>query len=173
MREIIQASPRVAQVALDEGALALDLELEPVEEYDPFVYARGRVVIEATAAGIQPVGLPHPLGTLFPEVSREKALEEGTRAKDLGLKGALLSNARWVEPLNEAFSPTLEQVEYYTEVRRLFAEGVSRGTAAVPLGERMIDVPVDEWAKAVLERAARCQERDCEKAEALERGRGA
>ena len=72
-------------------------------------------------------------------------------------------------PLNAVFSPTEEQVSYYTEVRRVFAEGVARGTAAVPFQGRMIDVPVDEWAKDVLRRAVSCRERDRRKREAVGR----
>jgi citrate lyase beta subunit len=43
------------------------------------------------------------------------------------------------------------------------------GTAAVPFAGRMIDVPVDEWAKVVLELADACAARDTEKQVALER----
>ena len=71
--------------------------------------------------------------------------------------------------MNDSFSPTPEQVDYYAEVRNVFAEGVARGTAAVPFRGRMIDVPVDEWAKVVLARAERCRARDREKMQALER----
>ena len=169
VREIVIASSRVTQVALDEGALCRDLDIAPQEDIDPLVYARGRLVIEATAAGVQPVDAPHPLGTLAPKLPGDALLREGVRAKDLGFKGALFSDPQWVESLNTAFSPTQEQVEYYTEVREVFAEGVARGTAAVPLRGRMVDVPVDEWAKVVLERAAHCSARDQEKRQALEK----
>ncbi|MGH8058102.1 MAG: hypothetical protein ACREOH_12850, partial [Candidatus Entotheonellia bacterium] len=64
-------------------------------------------------------------------------------------------------------------VAYYTKVREVFAEGVARGTAAVPLDGKMIDVPVDEWAKAVLHLAALCQAREAEKQGALQRVRTA
>jgi citrate lyase beta subunit len=46
---------------------------------------------------------------------------------------------------------------------------VARGTAAVPLDGKMIDVPVDEWAKVVLHVAALCQARDEMKQQALQR----
>ena len=41
---------------------------------------------------------------------------------------------------------------------------MAAGTAVVPFARRMIDVPVDEWAKVVLELAAA---RDAEKRAAL------
>ena len=173
VREIVAASPRVTQVALDEGALCHDLDITPQKEYDPLVYARGRVVIEATVLQVQPLGAPHPLGTLTPDLSQDQLVSLGVRAKDLGLKGALFSNPAWVEPLNRAFSPIQQQADYYAEVREVFAEGVAKGTAAVPLRGRMVDVPVDEWAKAVLERADQCRARDREKRQALERAASA
>ena len=169
VREIVKSSPRVKQVSLDESALCADLGISPQEEYDPLVYARGRVVIEAIAAGVQPLGLPHPLGTMAPELSKSALSEEGVRSKNLGFKGAIFAKESWLEPLNDSFSPTPEQVDYYAEVRNVFAEGVARGTAAVPFRGRMIDVPVDEWAKVVLARAERCRARDREKMQALER----
>ena len=167
--EIVKASGRVKQTVLDERALCEDLGIVPQEEYDALVYARGRVVVEAIAAGVQPLDLPHPTSTLLPHLSQTQVLEEGIRARNLGFKGALFSNQDWVSPLNAAFSPSEEHVAYYGEVRRVFAEGVARGTAAVPYQGRMIDVPVDEWAKVVLQRAAYCRERDRQKREAIDR----
>ena len=167
--EIVKASGRVRQTVLDERVLCDDLGIVPQVEYDPLVYARGRVVVESIAAGVQPLDLPHPTSTLLPSLSEDQVLEEGLRARNLGFKGALFSEQDWVPPLNSAFSPSDEQVAYYTEVRRVFAEGVARGTAAVPYQGRMIDVPVDEWAKDVLQRAAHCRERDRQKRVAIDR----
>ena len=169
VREIVKASDRIRQTVLDEGALCEDLGIVPQEEIDALVFARGRVVVEAIAAGVQPLDLPHPVSTLSPTLAEGQIREEGVKARNLGFKGALFSKQDWVAPLNTAFSPSEEQVAYYTEVRRVFAEGVARGTAAVPFQGRMIDVPVDEWAKDVLRRAGRCRERDRQKREAIER----
>ena len=69
--------------------------------------------------------------------------------------------------MNSAFTPTQAQVEYYTQVREVFAQAIAAGTAAVPFHGRMIDVPVDEWAKVVLEMAAACAARDEQKCAAL------
>ncbi|MCH7622426.1 MAG: hypothetical protein IH870_11085, partial [Chloroflexi bacterium] len=46
------------------------------------------------------------------------------------------------------------------------------GTAAVPFAGRMIDVPVDEWAKVVLATAVACRSKDAEKQTALEGASG-
>ena len=168
VREIITASPRVTQVALGESDLCCDLGIAPSEEHDPFVYSRGRIVIEGTAVGVQPVGMAYPLGSLPVLAPRDELFRPAKVGKDLGFKGVICPHPSWVEPVNAAFTPAQELVEYYTQVREVFAQAIAAGTAAVPFHGRMIDVPVDEWAKAVLQQAALCEARDGEKRWALE-----
>ena len=169
VRDIVTASPRVTQVGLGESDLCRNLGVTANEAEDPFVYARGRVVIEGIAAGVQPIGMAFPL-SLTPRLLPEKdLLGLATVARNLGFKGAICPHPSWIAPVNAAFSPTTEQVAYYTKVREVFAEGVARGTAAVPLDGKMIDVPVDEWAKVVLHLAALCTARDETKQRALQR----
>jgi len=169
IRDIVTASPRVTQVGLGESDLGRNLGIVATEEEDPFVYARGRVVIEGIAAGVQPIGMAFPL-SLAPRLLPEKdLLHLATVARNLGFKGTICPHPSWIGPVNAAFSPTAEQVAYYTKVREVFAEGVARGTAAVPLDGKMIDVPVDEWAKVVLHLAALCKARDEAKHQALQR----
>jgi citrate lyase subunit beta / citryl-CoA lyase len=169
IRDIVTASPRVTQVGLGESDLCRNLGITATDAEDPFVYARGRVVIEGIAAGVQPIGMAFPL-SLTPRLLPEKdLLHLATMARNLGFKGSICPHPSWAEPMNAAFSPTSEQVVYYTKVREVFAEGVARGTAAVPLDGKMIDVPVDEWAKVVLHVAALCQARDEMKRQALQR----
>ena len=168
VREIISAGERVSQVGLDESDLAASLGLSALPEHDPFVYARGRLNIEATAAGVQPVGVAHPLGTLPNLMPEEDMLKAATDSKNLGFKGIICPHPSWVSPVNTAFTPTESQVDYYTQVREVFAQAIAAGTAAVPFAGRMIDVPVDEWAKVVIATSAACQLRDAEKQTALE-----
>ena len=169
IQEILRASGRITQVGLGENDLCRTLAITPTPEVDPFAYARGRVVIEGIAAQVQPIGMAFPLSVLPRLLPRDDLLQQATVAKNLGFKGAICPHPSWVEPLNAAFTPTPELVAYYTRVREVFAEGVARGTAAVPLDGKMIDVPVDEWAKAVLHLAALCQAREAEKQRALQR----
>jgi citrate lyase subunit beta / citryl-CoA lyase len=173
IRDIITASTRVTQVGLGESDLCQNLGIVATEEDDPLVYARGRVVIEGIAADVQPIGMAFPASLTPRLLPQDEFLQLATMAKNLGFKGAICSHPSWIAPVNAAFSPTPEQVTYYTRVREVFAEGVARGTAAVPLDGKMIDVPVDEWAKAVLHLAALCQRRDEEKQHALQQSAGA
>jgi len=163
IRSIITASPRITQVGLDESDLACDLGITPLPEYDPYVYARGRLVIEATAAKVQPIGITYPLGVHPRRLPAAEIHRMATDARNLGMKGVLCPHPSWVAPVNAAFTPTAELVAHNKRVREVFAEAVAAGTAAVPLDGRMIDVPVDEWAKVVLAMAAACDARDAQK----------
>ena len=169
IRSIITASSRVTQVGLDESDLAGDLGINPLPDHDPFVYARGRLVIEAIAAKVNPIGMAYPL-SLRSGVAPESEIHAlATKARNLGMKGVICPHPGWVAPVNAAFTPTAELVAWNKRVREAFAAGVAAGTAAVPLDGRMIDVPVDEWAIVVIATAEACAARDAEKHAALNR----
>ena len=171
MRAILHASPRISQAGLDESALARNLTFVPQADLDPFVYARGRLVVEATAAKVAPIGMAYPLSVQVGAADPASVGILATKAKNLGMKGVLCSDPAWVRPVNEAFTPSAELIAYNKRVRAAFAAGVAAGTAAVPLDGRMIDVPVDEWAIVVLAMAEACAERDRQKREARARAR--
>jgi citrate lyase subunit beta/citryl-CoA lyase len=169
MRSILRASPRISQAGIDEADLARGLGFEPLPELDPFVYARGRLAVEATAAKVAPIGMAYPLSQFAREADEQEIETLATKAKNLGMKGVLCPHPSWVGPVNKAFTPSAELVAYNKRVREAFAAGVAAGTAAVPLDGRMIDVPVDEWAIVVLATAEACAQRDARKRAARER----
>jgi citrate lyase subunit beta/citryl-CoA lyase len=172
IRAIVRASPRVTQVALDEAGLAADLGIKPAPEIDPFDYARGRIVVEAIAARVAPVGMVWPLGALPRKATPAEVQALAAKSKNLGMKGVICPYPEWIKPVNAAFTPTPELVTWNKRVREAFAAGVAAGTAAVPLDGKMIDVPVDEWAIVVLAMAEACAKRDAEKAAAMKRALG-
>ena len=167
IREIITAASRIRQVGIDEAALAASLGIAQSAEHDAFVFARGRLCIEATAAGVQPIAVADPMGVQTGQISHEEMAQIATDSRNLGFKGMFCGHPTWIAPVNEAYTPTESLVEYYTQVREVFAQALAAGTAAAPFAGRMIDVPVDEWAKDVLAMSAACAARDAEKQAAL------
>ena len=163
IREIITASNRVKQAVIDEAALAASLGITQSSDHDPFVYARGRLCIEATAAGVQPIAVADPMGVQSGHLSDEEMTKIATDSRNLGFKGMVCGHPSWIGAVNEAYTPTESLVDYYTQVREVFAQALAAGTAAAPFAGRMIDVPVDEWAKDVLAMSAACAARDAEK----------
>jgi len=170
IRALIAVSARITSVSLDCTRLCANLGMIPRADFDPFLFGAGRLVIECTAARVQPLGISHPLSVVPRRLPPEEISDLAERGRNSGFKGAFCSDASWVEPCNRAFTPTTEQIEYYRTVRRLFAEGLAQGRAAVPIEGRMIDVPVDERARIQIALWERCQQRDAQKAAALASG---
>ncbi len=171
-RELVHATPRLSAVALDETSLYRDLGVLPADDLDALAFCRGRVIVETLAATRLPIGIGHPLGARPRELGPDELSRLAGQARNVGFKGALCPFPSWVETLNQAFTPTEDQIAYYRQVREAFAEGIARGTAAVPFpGGQMIDVPVDERAKLMIDLWERCQRRDQQKAAALARSR--
>jgi citrate lyase subunit beta/citryl-CoA lyase len=166
VREIVNASGRITCAAIDEAQLCRSLNVVPTDEFDALSFSRGRLIVETLAAVKLPLGIGHPLGARPRAVDEDELQRVVGRARNSGFKGAFCPFGSWVSGCNRAFTPTEEEVAYYRAVRQAFADGVARGTAAVPFpGGRMIDVPVDERAKLVIDRWERCQRRDAQKAE--------
>jgi citrate lyase beta subunit len=110
--------------------------------------------------------MSYPLSLTQENVGGEEFGKAVRRARDTGFKGAVCPHTSWIKFCNEGFRPSSEEVSYYLKVREVFAEGLKRGLASVPIEGKMIDIPVDVRAKVYLEWADRAQARDEEKAKA-------
>ncbi len=166
--DIARASERVAALTVGETGLYYTLGLDPTAEIeeDPLEIIKFQLIANATAAGIQAQGMSYPLSIKM-ENPDEAALAKAVKlARDMGFKGAVCPRLSWIKACNEGFRPSPTEMAYYRKVREVFAEGLRRGLASVPLEGRMIDTPVDLRAKIYLEWGDRAAARDAEKAEA-------
>ena len=169
--EIARASSRFGTFTINEGELCgnLGMSREPTPEFEPLEYIKSQLITVAISAGGQAQGMSYPL-SLTQEPAGEDALQKAVRrARDTGFKGAVCPYAAWIKACNEGFRPSPDEIAYYRKVREVFAEGLKRGMASVPIDGKMIDVPVDLRAKLYLEWADRAQARDDEKARAHEK----
>ena len=168
--EIARASPRFGAFMLNEPELSknLGMALEPVAEFEPLEFIKSQLITVATSVGGQALGMSYPISLTHENVGEAELTKAVRRARDTGFKGAVCHHASWIKPCNEGFRPSAEETAYYVKVREVFAEGLKRGMASVPIDGKMIDVPVDVRARLYLEWANRAQKRDEEKARAHE-----
>ena len=61
---------------------------------------------------------------------------------------------------DKGFRPSAEEVAYYVKVREVFAEGLKRGMASVPIEGKMIDIPVVVRAERLIRRYEAIKERE-------------
>jgi citrate lyase subunit beta/citryl-CoA lyase len=166
--EIVRASPRFGTLTVNERELSRDLGMSAAAtaDFEPLEYIKSQVITVATSAGGQAQGMSYPLSLTQEELGEEAMRKAVRRARDTGFKGAICPHASWIKACNEGFRPSPEETAYYVKVREVFAEGLKRGMASVPIDGKMIDVPVDVRARLYLDWAHRADARDAEKARA-------
>jgi citrate lyase subunit beta/citryl-CoA lyase len=166
--EIARASDRFGMFLLNEPALCRNLGMQsaPTLEFDPLEYIKSQLITVATSVGGQAAGMSYPLGLTQEDAGSDAVKKAVRRARDTGFKGTVCPHASWIPICNDGFRPTAEEAAYYVKVIEVFADGLKRGMASVPLDGKMIDVPVDVRAKLYLKWANRARARDDEKARA-------
>jgi len=166
--EIARASPRFGTFWANEQVLCKNLGMssDPVLEFEPLEYIKSQLITVATSVGGQAQGMSYPLSLTQEDTGEDELRKAVRRARDTGFKGAVCPHASWIKACNEGFRPSPEETAHYVKVIEVFAEGLKRGMASVPMDGKMIDVPVDLRAKLYLEWARRAQARDEEKARA-------
>lgn len=139
----IGAVARVEGLVFGGFDLALELGAKPL--WEPLLYARSRVVHAAAVCGIPAYDVPS-------RDYREMALlrEEARWGRALGFAGKTAIHPAQIPVIHEAYAPSLEEVE---RARAIVEADRGADGGAVGLGGRMVDRPVVEAARRVLERA--------------------
>ena len=146
---IAAASPRVAALFLGAEDLTADLRCQRTKEGGEIQYARGRLVCGARAAGIEAYDTP------FTDVQDLEGLaKDAAYAKSLGFTGKACISPAHVTTVNRVFSPTQADIDYAKDVFAAIAEAKRQGKGAISLRGKMIDAPIVQRARMVLEAAS-------------------
>ncbi|MBM3340922.1 MAG: hypothetical protein FJY56_02255 [Betaproteobacteria bacterium] len=166
--DIARASERLGCFLLNEPVLctALGMQTTPMLEFDPLEYIKSQLITVAVSVGGMVLGMSYPLGLTEENAAEDVVKAAIKRARDTGFKGAVCPHPAWIKHCNDGFRPTEKEAETYIKMIELFADGIKRGMASVPMDGKMIDVPVDLRAKLYLKWALRAQARDDAKAKA-------
>jgi citrate lyase subunit beta/citryl-CoA lyase len=79
---------------------------------------------------------------------------DARRAKGKGFQGKLCIHPNQVDIGNSVFSPTRDEIEFARKVIQAFDEAEAAGLAAIQVEGRLVDYPVMERAKRILNSAA-------------------
>lgn len=146
--EIASACGRVAAIFLGGEDLSADLRCKRTKSGEEILYARGRMVCAARAAGVEVYDTP------FTDAFDDEGLVADAKfAKALGFSGKAAVAPRHVYEINRIFSPTEAEIAYAKEVMSAIEEAHCLGKGAVSLHGKMIDPPIVERARLVLEAA--------------------
>jgi citrate lyase subunit beta/citryl-CoA lyase len=147
---IARSHPRV--VALTIGAEDLALSIGMLPEAEALFYPKQHAIIAARAAGILPLGF---LGTVAEFKDLDVFRRTIQRSRRLGFVGAACIHPGQVPILNEEYRPSRAEVEHARGLVAAYEQALAENRGAVVYDGKMIDVPIVERAKQVLEREAR------------------
>jgi citrate lyase subunit beta/citryl-CoA lyase len=144
---IATSSPRMIGIALAGFDYVMDMQTERGDGTELF-YARCAVLHAARAAGID------AFDVVFSDVNDEAGfLKEVELIKRLGFNGKSLINPRQIELLHNAYAPTEEEVDYARRVVAAARAAEQQGLGVIALNGKMIDAPIVNHARRVLDRA--------------------
>jgi citrate lyase subunit beta/citryl-CoA lyase len=145
--EIARAHPRL--VALNLGAEDFALSAGMLPEAEGLFMPKQTCVFAACAAGIMPMGF---VGTVADFSDLDGFRETVRRSRRLGFVGASVIHPSQIAILNEEFRPGGAEIDHARRVVAAYDKALAEGVGAVTVDGKMIDVPVVERAKLLLQR---------------------
>lgn len=146
--EEIAAAPGVEAIAFGDQDFTADVGATVTADKTESLYARERIVVAAAAAGVD------AFDTVYTDIRDLDGLREQAEfAADLGFDGKLAIHPDQVPVINDAFTPTAEQLEWAETVLAELERVDGEGAGAFTVDGQMIDPPLIERARTVVERA--------------------
>lgn len=145
--EIAASEDRIVAMTLGVEDLSADLGMTGPDE-EALLTAKSTIVVAARAAGIE------PLDSVFSNVDdTEGLIESCRRSRSLGFSGRGAIHPNQVENIHVAFAPGPAEVERAVRIIEAAEEAEIRGVGAVKVHGAMVDPPVVNRARRVLEAA--------------------
>jgi citrate lyase subunit beta/citryl-CoA lyase len=147
--EIARAHKRLVALTLGAEDFATSAGILP--EAEALTMPKQTAVFAARAAGIMPMGF---IGSIaeFHDLDAFRATIR--RSRRFGFIGASVIHPSQIAILNEEFRPGAGEVDHASRVVAAYDKALAEGVGAVTVDGKMIDVPVVERAKLMLERDA-------------------
>lgn len=146
VESIARASPRVRRLAFGAGDLTLDLALEWTRDEVELLPHRSAVVLASRAAGLEP-----PLDSVWTDLRDADGFRASARrARGLGFQGKMCIHPDQVAVVNEAFTPSAQDIERATRAVAAFAEAQRNGSASLQVDGQFIDYATVHRAQSVL-----------------------
>lgn len=151
VRAIAGATTRIRCALMGAEDLAADLCAERHADAVELDYARRRFVVECRAASIEPIDAPYT----FSDV--EGAVREAKYSRRLGYRSKGVVRPDHARLLNEALTPSEEEVRRARAIVEAFEAARSKGQDRAQVEGLWVEVPTYRNASRLLERAQRLQ----------------
>jgi len=151
LREIVFASPRLRRLCFGTGDFSLDIGLDwpsPGGEVSPaIVHAKTAVVLASRQAGLEP---PHD--GVYPNFRDEEGLRrEAELARSVGFFGKHVIHPAQIPAVENVFAPSEAQLARARRLVESFERAEQEGTAAIDFEGQLVDYPVAQRARQLLD----------------------
>ena len=146
VRDIANSSERLSAIALGQEDFSAEMGMVEPEGMSLLSYYQ-TVQVAAREAGILPIGYP---GSIAEFTDLELFKSNALIARKLGFDGGACIHPKQVPILNEAFTPTDDEIDRSERMVAAYDAAMAAGDGAVAFEGKMIDVPVVARAERIL-----------------------
>lgn len=155
---IASSSPRISRMFFGGVDYVLDIGTTFSKGGSEIFYARSQLVVASRAAGIEP-----PIDTVYPDFKNIEGLVADARAvRQMGFQGKLAIHPGQIEPLNEVFTPTPEEISWAKRIVTVFDQEEARGQAVFQVDGKMIEYPIANRARRIIALAEQIAEKSAQ-----------
>ena len=146
--EIAGASKRLIGIALGAEDYVTSMKTSRSEDGIELLYARSQVLNAARAAGI------YALDTVYSDVNNDEGfLKEVKLIRQLGFDGKSVITPRQIQPVHKVFCPDGREIDQAIRIIQAIKDAEARNSGVISLDGKMIDKPVADRARMVIETA--------------------
>ena len=143
---IAKSSNRLIGIAIGAEDYVTNIKTKRTPEGTELLFARCQLLNAARSAGIA------ALDTVYSDVENMEGFrKEVEHIKSLGFDGKSIINPRQIEIVHEVFTPTVEEYEDALQVLDAIKRAEESGSGVISLNGKMIDKPIVERARRVIE----------------------
>lgn len=155
MPAIARASARLAAMNIGGEDFALENGMEPTEE--TLLMPKQQMIFAARSGGLMPLGFIASVAAFGDWEAFGRMVR---RSRQFGFMGAGCIHPGQVPIVNREYSPSAQEAAYAHRVIAENAKAEAAGRASFAIDGRMIDVPVVERARRLLDRLAAIKARE-------------
>ncbi len=153
--EIASSSKRIVAIGFGAVDFTRELGTSPSKEGIEILYARSHIAISARAANILSIDTP------WTDIMDMNGLiEDAKMARRLGFNGKMLIHPKQINPINEIFTPSSEEIEFAKKIVEEFEKAQKMGLGAISIEGMMIDIANYRQAKQLLTLVKLIRERE-------------
>jgi citrate lyase subunit beta/citryl-CoA lyase len=143
--QIAGCHPRVAALLFGAADYSAEVGCESTPDGGSLLFAQSQIVLASRAAGIDAIDTPH-----MRLDDPDGLARSSQRARQLGFDGKSAIHPGQIGPINNAFSPTTEQIAWAERVLAALPDGDEAQLGAAVLDGQLIEAPHLARARRIL-----------------------